>query len=66
MPTGIKHGTVTVIINGIPNEVTTYRADGEYRDHRRPDSVVFVKAYARILRAVILRLMQWLITKRTV
>ena len=44
VPTGIKHGTVTVIINGIPNEVTTYRADGEYRDHRRPDSVVFVKS----------------------
>lgn len=43
VPTGIKHGTVTVIINGVPNEVTTYRADGEYRDHRRPDSVIFVK-----------------------
>ena len=42
VPTGIKHGTVTVIINGVPNEVTTYRADGKYRDHRRPDSVVFV------------------------
>ena len=44
VPTGIKHGTVTVIINGVPNEVTTYRADGEYRDHRRPDSVIFVKS----------------------
>lgn len=42
--TGIKHGTVTVIINGVPNEVTTYRTDGEYRDHRRPDSVIFVKS----------------------
>lgn len=44
VPTGIKHGTVTVIINGMPNEVTTYRTDGEYRDHRRPDSVIFVKS----------------------
>lgn len=44
VPTGIKHGTVTVIINGVPNEVTTYRTDGEYRDHRRPDSVIFVKS----------------------
>ena len=42
--TGLKHGTVTVIINGVPNEVTTYRTDGEYRDHRRPDSVIFVKS----------------------
>lgn len=44
VPTGIKHGTVTVIINGVPNEVTTYRTDGEYHDHRRPDSVIFVKS----------------------
>jgi len=44
VPTGIKHGTVTVIINSVPNEVTTYRTDGEYRDHRRPDSVIFVKS----------------------
>ena len=44
VPTGIKHGTVTVIINGVPNEVTTYRTDGEYRDHRRPDSAIFVKS----------------------
>lgn len=44
VPTGIKHGTVTVIINGVPNEVTTYRTDSEYRDHRRPDSVIFVKS----------------------
>lgn len=47
VPTGIKHGTITVIINGVPNEVTTYRTDGEYRDHRRPDSVIFVKSLLR-------------------
>lgn len=42
IPTGIKHGTVTVIIDGNQVEVTTYRTDGEYTDHRRPDSVSFV------------------------
>lgn len=42
IPTGIKHGTVTVLINGEPIEITTYRCDGDYNDHRRPDSVTFV------------------------
>lgn len=41
IPTGIKHGTVTVISGGIPYEITTYRIDGEYSDSRRPDSVEF-------------------------
>ncbi len=41
LPTGIKHGTVTVIKNGIPTEITTYRIDGEYTDSRYPDSVEF-------------------------
>ncbi|MBR3929837.1 MAG: CCA tRNA nucleotidyltransferase [Clostridia bacterium] len=40
--TGIQHGTVTVLINGEGYEITTYRVDGEYTDHRRPDSVHFV------------------------
>lgn len=40
-PTGIKHGTVTVISRGHPLEVTSYRADGAYSDHRRPDAVEF-------------------------
>lgn len=44
VPTGIKHGTVTVINGGLAAEVTTYRADGEYSDHRRPQSVTFVKS----------------------
>ena len=39
--TGIEHGTVTVRMHGESYEVTTYRVDGEYSDHRRPDSVVF-------------------------
>ena len=41
IPTGIKHGTITVISQGEPVEVTTYRIDGEYRDSRHPDSVSF-------------------------
>ncbi|MCP4137676.1 MAG: CCA tRNA nucleotidyltransferase [bacterium] len=41
IPTGIKHGTVTVLIESIPFEVTTYRADGKYIDGRRPESVSF-------------------------
>lgn len=40
--TGIKHGTVTVIIDSTPIEVTTFRTEGEYVGHRRPDSVAFV------------------------
>ena len=40
--TGLKHGTLTVLLNGTPYEVTTYRLDGVYTDHRRPDSVEFV------------------------
>lgn len=39
--TGIKHGTVAVIINGEKIEVTSYRCDGEYLDNRRPESVSF-------------------------
>ncbi|MCL2571441.1 MAG: CCA tRNA nucleotidyltransferase [Defluviitaleaceae bacterium] len=39
--TGIKHGTVTVIINRLHYEVTTYRIDGEYLDSRRPQDVIF-------------------------
>ncbi len=42
IPTGIEHGTVTVMINGEGYEVTTYRIDGEYLDNRRPDDVTFV------------------------
>ncbi len=41
IPTGIKHGTVTVISGGIPYEITTFRFDGSYSDSRRPDNVRF-------------------------
>ena len=40
--TGLRHGTVTVLADGCPVEVTTFRTDGDYHDGRRPDSVRFV------------------------
>jgi tRNA nucleotidyltransferase (CCA-adding enzyme) len=43
IPTGIKHGTVTVVSEGEPVEITTYRVDGEYTDSRRPDRVEFTR-----------------------
>lgn len=42
VPTGIKHGTVTVLWKGEAYEVTTLRGEGEYTDGRRPDEVFFV------------------------
>ena len=44
--TGIKHGTVTVLINNEPLEITTYRSEGTYSDNRHPDSVVFSNSLA--------------------
>ena len=41
VPTGLAHGTVTVKTGGGPVEVTTFRRDGTYRDHRRPQTVTF-------------------------
>lgn len=41
--TGIKHGTVTVIINGEQIEVTTFRTESGYNDSRHPESVHFVR-----------------------
>ena len=42
--TGIKHGTVTVIIDKKPFEITTYRIDGEYGDNRHPENVIFTRS----------------------
>lgn len=42
IPTGLQHGTVTIMVNGQPIEVTTYRLDGEYKDCRRPNGIVFL------------------------
>lgn len=39
--TGIKHGTITVVYNKQNFEITTYRIDGEYKDNRRPENVIF-------------------------
>ena len=39
--TGIKHGTVTVILDGTSIEITTFRGDGSYTDNRHPDSITF-------------------------
>ena len=42
-PTGLPHGTVTVVSDGHPIEITTMRRDGAYRDNRHPETVVFTK-----------------------
>ncbi len=42
VPTGIQHGTVTVVMAGVGYEVTTLRGEGAYTDGRRPDAVHFV------------------------
>jgi len=41
--TGLKHGTVTVMLKDEGYEITTFRIDGEYTDHRRPDGVTFTR-----------------------
>jgi tRNA nucleotidyltransferase (CCA-adding enzyme) len=44
--TGVLHGTVTVMTDGVPVEITTYRIDGNYTDNRRPDDVTFTQKIA--------------------
>ncbi len=41
--TGLKHGTITVIIERLPIEITTFRVDGDYRDARHPSNVTFTR-----------------------
>lgn len=48
--TGLKHGTVTVIIDGMQLEITTFRIDGSYSDGRHPDSVSFTSSLEEDLR----------------
>lgn len=43
IPTGIQHGTVTVLTDDGPVEITTFREDGSYSDYRHPDEVQFAK-----------------------
>lgn len=47
--TGIKHGTVTVLTGERSLEITTYRVDGEYTDHRRPESVKYTSSITKDL-----------------
>lgn len=44
IPTGLKHGTVTVVIDNEQYEITTYRIDGEYKDNRHPSKVTFTSS----------------------
>ncbi len=43
IPTGLKHGTVTILLDGTSFEMTTFRIDGSYTDSRHPDEVIFTK-----------------------
>ena len=43
IPTGLAHGTVTVLSGGLPVEVTTFRREGGYSDHRHPDGVRYTR-----------------------
>lgn len=47
--TGLKHGTLTVIVDDVPLEITTYRVDGDYSDGRHPDSVSFTRCLSEDL-----------------
>lgn len=42
VPTGVKYGTVTVLLQDVPYEITTYRAEAAYSDRRHPDAVAFL------------------------
>ena len=50
IPTGLKHGTVTVLIENEAYECTTFRIDGSYTDSRHPDSVTFTPELSEDLR----------------
>lgn len=47
--TGVQHGTVTVLTDHRPIEITTYRAESGYRDHRHPDRITFTEDLAEDL-----------------
>lgn len=48
--TGIEHGTVTIMLGKVGYEVTTYRVDGKYSDHRRPNEVTFTASLTEDLK----------------
>ena len=49
IPTGLQHGTITVMLNGEGYEITTYRVDGDYSDGRHPDTVSFTSSLSEDL-----------------
>lgn len=49
LPTGLKHGTVSIVLNKKTYELTTYRIEGEYSDGRHPDKVNFTNSLAKDL-----------------
>lgn len=50
IPTGLKHGTVSVLLDGETYECTTFRIDGSYTDSRHPDKVTFTSDISEDLR----------------
>lgn len=50
IPTGLKHGTVSVLLDGETYECTTFRIDGSYTDSRHPDKVIFTSDISEDLR----------------
>lgn len=50
IPTGLQHGTVTVVIEGQPYEVTTFRKEDVYENHRRPSEVQYIDSLYEDLR----------------
>lgn len=48
--TGIEHGTVTVLLGGMPFEITTYREDVGYSDGRRPDQIRYSQSLSEDLK----------------
>jgi tRNA nucleotidyltransferase (CCA-adding enzyme) len=50
IPTGLKHGTVTLLIDGETYECTSFRIDGSYTDARHPDAVTFTEDISEDLR----------------
>ena len=47
--TGVAHGTITVVMDSHPLEITTYRTEGAYSDRRHPDSVTFANSISEDL-----------------
>lgn len=46
IPTGLKHGTISILLDGVSYQLTTFRIDGEYQNARSPESVSFTRSLA--------------------